>query len=137
MLNFEVLIAELGAINRLPATPITLSEVSTLEHEPWDDTVELGPFVPQRLSLFPLPLLSRAESAEILCCLRDHICEEFHPYPACSLSPNRDVEIHVRVVLRVACANDFGVRYEICLGHRLRAGAHAGGSSVHEVYDSN
>lgn len=40
VLQFEVLVGELGAVNRFSAGPIATSEVTTLDHEVFDDAME-------------------------------------------------------------------------------------------------
>lgn len=45
MLELEILVGELGAIDGLAAGAIALGEVTTLDHEALDDTVEGGAFI--------------------------------------------------------------------------------------------
>lgn len=42
MLAFKVLIFEFLPVDRLPSCAITSSEVPSLDHEPFDDSVEAG-----------------------------------------------------------------------------------------------
>jgi hypothetical protein len=73
-------------------------EVATLKHEVRDDTVEARTLVVQRLSRFPDAFLSRAESTEVFCGLRNlvgvelpemKIQEEFFTKIDCSMThPN-------------------------------------------------
>ena len=49
MLQFEVLVLKLVPINGFTTGAITSREVSTLDHELFDDTVEAGPFVAKSL----------------------------------------------------------------------------------------
>ena len=59
MLELEVLILELGAVDALAAGAITLREVSALAHEALDHAVECGALVTKTL-------LASCESAEVL-----------------------------------------------------------------------
>ena len=59
MLEFEVLVRELGAINTLATCTITLGEVTPLNHELFDHTVEGRAFIAK-------PFLASSESTEVL-----------------------------------------------------------------------
>lgn len=59
VLQLEVLIVKLGAVNGLSSSAVTLREVTTLDHEVLDDTVEGRVLVSKAL-------LARAESSEVL-----------------------------------------------------------------------
>ena len=50
MLVLEVLIWELSSVDRLTACAVSASEVTTLGHEPWDNSMEGAPFEVKRLS---------------------------------------------------------------------------------------
>ncbi len=65
VLDLEVLIVELAAVDGLTARAGTVREVTALEHEVGDDTVELGALVVQRLAHLAHTLLARAERAEV------------------------------------------------------------------------
>lgn len=60
----EVLIRELGAIDRLTTSAVVVGEVTTLEHEVGDHTVERGALVAKAL-------LASSESTEVLSGLGD------------------------------------------------------------------
>ncbi len=49
MLQFEVLIGEAGSIDGLTTSAVVASEITTLQHEVWDNTVEGGTFEVQLL----------------------------------------------------------------------------------------
>ena len=66
MLQREVLILELVSVDGLSSSSVPSSEVSALAHEVGDDTVEGGALVSE-------PLLSSAESSEVLSSLGDNI----------------------------------------------------------------
>lgn len=59
MLQLEVLIRELGSINGLSASTITLGKVTTLDHKVLDDTMERGALVTEAL-------LASSESPEYI-----------------------------------------------------------------------
>lgn len=69
MLQLEVLIGELLAVDGLAAGAIATGEVTALKHELRDDTVEFGALVSKTL-------LASAESTEILSCLGDDVVED-------------------------------------------------------------
>ena len=46
----KILISELSAIDRLTSNSGTVSEVTTLSHEAWNDSMEGGSFVVERLA---------------------------------------------------------------------------------------
>ena len=60
VLEIEVLILKLVAVDTLPPSAVVIGEVPSLTHEPRDHTVEDGAFVPE-------PFLSSAEGPEVLC----------------------------------------------------------------------
>ena len=70
MLELEVLVWELLPVNALAARPITIREVSTLNHELFDHTVECR-------TLVSIALLAGCKGTEVLSCLCP-ISAEFH-----------------------------------------------------------
>lgn len=94
----ERLILELGAVDGLAASAVTSCEVTTLDHELLDDTVEDGPFVVEGLSRFANSLLASAESAEVLGRLGDEVGVELHGHAAQLLSIEADVKEHPRAL---------------------------------------
>lgn len=71
MLEIEVLVVKLLAVDGFSACAIALCEVSALYHKLLDDTVEDGALVMQRLARLANALLSGAKGAEVLSSLRD------------------------------------------------------------------
>lgn len=69
VLQGEVLVGELGAVDRLAAGAVVVGEVAALAHEVRDDAVE-------RRALVPEALLSCAERAEIFRCFRYHVAAQ-------------------------------------------------------------
>jgi len=67
--SLEVLIRELLTVDRLATRAIAASEVTALQHELRDDSVERGPFVAEAL-------LAGAEGTEVLGSLGDYIVVE-------------------------------------------------------------
>ena len=66
MLQLEVLVLELGAVDGLAASAIARGEVTALDHELLDDAVEDGPLVVQRLARLADAFLAGAEGSEVL-----------------------------------------------------------------------
>ena len=66
MLQAEVLVLKLVAVDGLPPGSVPSGEIASLTHEVGDDTVEGGALVSE-------PLLSSAESSEVLSSLGDDI----------------------------------------------------------------
>jgi len=85
VLQGEVFILELIAIDRLATGAVVVGEVSTLAHESRDDPVERG-------SLESETLLPSAESSEVLSGPRNDIFSESHGDPAERGAISRDVE---------------------------------------------
>lgn len=59
MLQLEVLVGKLVAVDGLAASTVTLGEVTALDHEVFDDTVESG-------ALITKALLASSKSSEVL-----------------------------------------------------------------------
>lgn len=60
VLEFEVLVLELGAVDTFAASAISCSEITTLDHELLDDSVEGAALVVERLASLPYALLASA-----------------------------------------------------------------------------
>mmetsp|Transcript_88547 Transcript_88547/g.234201 ORF Transcript_88547/g.234201 Transcript_88547/m.234201 type:complete len:216 (-) Transcript_88547:29-676(-) len=97
VLEREVLVRELAAIDGLTARAVASSEVAALAHEVWDDAVEGAALEVQGLARLARALLPGAEAAEVLRGLRGHVGPELHDDPAGALSANRHVEEHLGV----------------------------------------
>ena len=69
MLQGEVLILELVAVDGLSTSAVVVGEVTTLAHEVGDDAMEGGGLVAEAL-------LAGAESTEVLGGLGDHVSAE-------------------------------------------------------------
>jgi len=69
VLELEVLIGELGTVDRLAASSISFREITSLDHEVLDDTVESRAFVTESL-------LASSESTEVLSGLGDGLAVE-------------------------------------------------------------
>ena len=69
VLSNEVLVGELGTIDRFATTAITSGEITTLKHEIWDNTVKEGSFVMKRLARFAHTLFTRAQRTKVFACL--------------------------------------------------------------------
>jgi hypothetical protein len=79
VLESEVLIGELFAVNGLATGAVSAGEVATLAHELWDDPVE-------RRALEAKALLAGAQCPEVLDGLWDSGGLELHLDPACTTS---------------------------------------------------
>lgn len=93
MLELKVLIVELLAVDALPACSIASREITTLNHELLDDSVEDAALVAERLPRLAFTFLAGAEGAEILCGLRDYIVVQLECNSAFFLVANGDVEV--------------------------------------------
>lgn len=93
MLELEVLIWESVTVDGLAPCTITASEVTTLNHEVFDDTVELGAFVAV-INLSPILFDSRGQSTEVLYCLGNGATEEANYDATQILITVLDVEVN-------------------------------------------
>jgi hypothetical protein len=76
VLEVKVLVLELLAVDALTASAIASGEITTLDHEGLDDTVEGAALEVQRLAGLTDALLASAEGAEVVCGLGDDIVVE-------------------------------------------------------------
>jgi len=95
VLELEVLVLELVAIDGLASSAVVVGEVSALAHEVGDDAVEGRALVPE--SLF-----SGAKGAEILSGLGHHIGPQLHDDSADGVATGSDVEVYT------GTSHDFG-----------------------------
>jgi len=86
VLELEVLIWELVAVDRLPTSAITPGEVSTLDHEILNDTVEGRPLISK-------VLLSGGQRSEVLGGLGDCLAIQTHHDATHRLVAMADVEV--------------------------------------------
>lgn len=103
MFEVEVLIIELGAINRLSTRTITSCKVTALNHELLDDSVESRPLVAQRLARFTNTFLAGAKSTKIVGCLGDNIVIQLEGNTAFLLVADGDVEVDAAPLLLGLC----------------------------------
>jgi len=109
MFEIEILIIEFRAIDRLSTRAIARSEISSLDHELLDDTVETGAFVGERLPGLANTLLSGTESSEILSGFGNYIVVELEDNSSLLLLPDGDIEEY-------AAAFAFFCHFEIEVG---------------------
>lgn len=76
VLELEVLISELVAVDGFSTSAVEASEVTTLKHEVLDDAVEDGALEAEGLAGAALTLLTGAEAAEVLGSLGDDVGKE-------------------------------------------------------------
>ena len=87
-IHHTTLTLELFAVDRLSAGAVTAGEVSALEHEVGDDTVEAGALVTE-------PVLARGQFTEVAGSLWDDVVEEFEGDATRELVVDGDVELRV------------------------------------------
>ena len=90
MLQVEVLVGKLVAIDGLATGAIVVGEVSALEHEVRDHAVK-------RRALVTEPFFARAQSAEVLRSLGNDVSKEFERDATSILAVDVDVEENCRV----------------------------------------
>lgn len=93
MLQLEVLVLEFGSINRLSASSIASSKITSLTHETFNYSMEDGTFVVERFTGLPYTLLTGAESSKVLRGLRHNIVVKLEGDT--TLSPLADCDIKV------------------------------------------
>jgi len=76
VLQLEVLVFKLWAINRFAARAVAIRKVAALRHESGNDTVKLAVLVVQRLHAGTNSLLAGAERAKVLSRLWGHLIKE-------------------------------------------------------------
>merc|ERR1719189_876520 len=94
VLEREVLVGELVAVDRLAARAVASREVPSLAHEVGDDTMERATLEVERLAHLTRALLAGAEAAEVLSSLGRDIGSELHYNAACSRTVQSHVEEH-------------------------------------------
>jgi len=47
MLQLEILVSKFWTVNGLSTGAVVVREISTLDHEPWDDSMEITPCIPE------------------------------------------------------------------------------------------
>lgn len=92
MLELEVLVVELGAVDALAAGAVAGGEVAALHHELLDDAVEGAALVVQGLAGLAQPLLARAQRAEVLGRLGHHVVVQLEGHAARRLAADGHVE---------------------------------------------
>ena len=93
----EVLISELSTIDGLTTDARAVSEITSLEHELGDNSVENRVLEVQRLSTLSHSLLSSAKSSEVLGSLGDAIGVQFHDDSSSGLITDGHVEENLGV----------------------------------------
>jgi hypothetical protein len=73
VLELKILVLELFSVDALTTGSVASSEVTTLDHERLDDTVETRALVVERLAILSLALLTGTQCAEVLCRLGDDV----------------------------------------------------------------
>jgi len=94
VVELEVLISELVAVDGLATSAVAAGEVTTLEHELGDHTVESAALVAEGLARTADTLLTSAEAAEVLGSLGHNIVEKRENNAARGDTTNGDVKEH-------------------------------------------
>ena len=102
----EVLIGESSTVDRFATSTVVVGEVTTLEHELGDNTVE-------RRTLVTKALLASAESAEVLSCLGNNVVVELE------LNATKRLAVSSNVEKDLVTKAGHGVREESLVGDRL------------------
>lgn len=97
MLLDEVLISELGSVDRLSTGAVSGGEIASLTHEVRDHTVEGRSLVVKWLAAATGSLLAGAESAEVLGGSWSGVSEKLHHYAAGGGATDGHVEENLRV----------------------------------------
>mmetsp|Transcript_37546 Transcript_37546/g.97103 ORF Transcript_37546/g.97103 Transcript_37546/m.97103 type:complete len:224 (-) Transcript_37546:24-695(-) len=97
VLQREVLVGKLCAIDRLAAGAVASREVSSLAHEVGDHAVEGAALEVERLAGLSSALLARAERPEVLRGLRDNVRPELHDDAASGGTANGHVEVDLGI----------------------------------------
>ena len=97
VLLHEVLVCELGAVDRLASSAVSGGEVAALAHEVRDHTVEDRALVVERLAAPTDSLLASAEGAEVLGGAGSGVGEELEHDPTGGLAADGHVEEDSRV----------------------------------------
>ena len=111
MLELEVLVVELGAIDGFSTCAIAGCEISTLDHELLDNTVEDRALIRQLLARFAFPFLARAEASKVLSGLWNDTIVELKSDSALCLLANGDIKedaasLRTLVFCHLACFVD-------------------------------
>ena len=91
----EVLVLESRSIDARASCSVPFQEVTSLDHEVLDDSVELAGLISNRLSTFPV--LARAKLPEVLTSAWANVSEELHLDPPSINAANLHVEEHDRI----------------------------------------
>ena len=92
MFNGEILIIEFGTIDRLSSSSIMICEISTLDHEIRDDSVESTSFIVQRFTVLSYAIFPCAESSEVFYSFWNHFTVKSEDNTACSFSIDGNVK---------------------------------------------
>lgn len=95
MLQCKILVRKATAVYTYSTSPIAVLEVSTLDHERFDHSMELAALVADGVAA-PL-VFPTTELPEVLGRLRTSVCKELHLHPARRHSADSDVKEYHRV----------------------------------------
>ena len=93
VVELEVLVIEFLTIDWFATCSITISEITSLCHETWNNSMEWWMFICQILSRdFALSIFSWAEMGEVLGCLWNNLAVKTHNYSLLLLTINFNIE---------------------------------------------
>jgi len=118
MLELEVLVLEALTLYAFTSSAISLFEVASLDHEILNQSMENASFLVQWFSALAHPLISFAQTNEIVNSLRDIIFEQFDLNAFWFLITNLDIKLDPRVSgIRVIALLPFFI--ELLLKHLI------------------
>lgn len=92
MLLYEVLIVEFDTVDTLSASSVASCEITSLDHELLDHTMETGALVGERFAGLSNTLLTSAKSSKVFCSFGSNIIVQFECDSSLSFFPNGNVE---------------------------------------------
>merc|ERR1719343_571079 len=98
MLQLKVFIGKLVAINTLATSSISISEIASLYHKIFNNTMEDRSLVMQRFPRFSIALFSSAQCSKVLSSFRRNIRIQLHHNPTEIIIALLHIEEHMRIV---------------------------------------
>mmetsp|Transcript_19045 Transcript_19045/g.34346 ORF Transcript_19045/g.34346 Transcript_19045/m.34346 type:complete len:308 (+) Transcript_19045:1256-2179(+) len=98
MLDFEVFVRKFLAVNTLSTSSIGIGEISTLNHEVFNNAVENRSLVMQWLSRNSIPHLTSTQGSEVIGSFRCNVSIKLHDDPAKVLVALLHIEEYMRIV---------------------------------------
>jgi len=93
VLDIEVLISELGTVDRFAPSAIASCEITTLSHEAWDDAMQAGSGESEGFPQLSHAFLARAECSEVVSRFWNDVIVEREDDTSNVGTTDRDVEV--------------------------------------------